>query len=227
MAKAIQHKMVNNAIERAQRRVESQHFDIRKNLLEFDDVANDQRQVIYAQRNELMEFEEISATIEQMRAEVVEDTVSEHIPPNSVPDEWDLTGLENTLRTEFGNPQPVQEWIENGEVDNIEQIQERVLQDFVTKYEEKRAGWVERGIDANLVEKQITLSILDPKVERTLTYDGSLATGYPSTSLCPEATKARIQTGGFSPFSSVACEHSARVGSDLKSHGCEPRTSPA
>ena len=160
---AIQHKMVNNAIERAQRRVESQHFDIRKNLLEFDDVANDQRQVIYAQRNELMEFEEISATIEQMRAEVVEDTVSEHIPPNSVPDEWDLTGLENTLRTEFGNPQPVQEWIENGEVDNIEQIQERVLQDFVTKYEEKRAGWVERGIDANLVEKQITLSILDQK----------------------------------------------------------------
>ena len=160
---AIQHKMVNNAIERAQRRVESQHFDVRKNLLEFDDVANDQRQVIYAQRNELMEFESITTTIEQMRAEVVEDTVSDHIPPNSVPEEWDLTGLENVLRTEFGAPQPVQEWIANGEVDNTEQIQERILQDFITKYEEKRSGWVEREIDADLVEKQITLSILDQK----------------------------------------------------------------
>ena len=160
---AIQHKMVNNAIERAQRRVESQHFDVRKNLLEFDDVANDQRQVIYAQRNELMEFESITTTIEQMRAEVVEDTVSDHIPPNSVPEEWDLTGLENVLRTEFGAPQPVQEWIANGEVDNTDQVQERILQDFIAKYEEKRTGWVEREIDADLVEKQITLSILDQK----------------------------------------------------------------
>ena len=160
---AIQHKMVNNAIERAQRRVESQHFDVRKNLLEFDDVANDQRQVIYAQRNELMEFESITATIEQMRAEVVEDTVSELMPPDTVPEEWDLAGLETTLRAEFGVPLPVQEWIAKGEVDNSAQIQERVLQDFITRYDAKRAGWVERGIDADLVEKQVTLSILDQK----------------------------------------------------------------
>lgn len=160
---AIQHKMVNNAIERAQRRVESQHFDIRKNLLEFDDVANDQRQVIYAQRNELMEFESITTTIEQMRAEVVEDTVSEHIPPSTVPEEWDLTGLENMLRAEFGIPLPVQEWIAKAEVDNGEQIQDKILHEFITNYDTKRSSWVERGIDANLVEKQITLSILDQK----------------------------------------------------------------
>ena len=160
---AIQHKMVNNAIERAQRRVESQHFDVRKNLLEFDDVANDQRQVIYAQRNELMEFDNIIPTIEQMRTEVVEDTVSLYLPPNTVSDEWDLPGLENALKAEFGVPVPVQQWITNGEVDTPLQIQEKVHQEFVDKYATKRASWVERGIDADLIEKQVTLSLLDQK----------------------------------------------------------------
>ncbi len=160
---AIQAKMVNNAIERAQRRVEGHHFDIRKNLLEFDDVANDQRQVIYAQRNELMEFDEISGTIKQMRQEVVRDTVGYFIPPSSLTDEWDIEGLEHALNHEFGHALPIREWVEKESVQSDEAIIERVQEAFIKSYEAKRESWVERQINSDLVEKQIMLSILDRK----------------------------------------------------------------
>lgn len=160
---AIQHKMVNSTIERAQRRVEGQHFDIRKNLLEYDDVANDQRQVIYAQRNQLMDVDEIRDMVAAMRGEVIDDVVSQHIGPDSVPDEWDLKGLEQAVRAEFGIELPITSWAERGEVNTEEDIRSRTLQQFVDSYETKRRGWLERGIDANLVEKQITLMILDQK----------------------------------------------------------------
>src|SRR5690606_38754363 len=97
---AIEHRMVNNAIEKAQRKVEGHNFDIRKNLLEYDDVANDQRQVIYQQRRELMVAEDIADTIASIREEVVMELVEGYVPPMSVEEQWDIEGLEQALLTD-------------------------------------------------------------------------------------------------------------------------------
>jgi preprotein translocase subunit SecA len=97
---AIEHKMVSNAIEKAQRKVEGRNFDIRKSLLEYDDVANDQRSVIYEQRNHVMDSEDISDVISGIRAEVVDETISDFIRPQSLEEQWDIPGLEKKLETE-------------------------------------------------------------------------------------------------------------------------------
>ena len=109
---AIEARMVSNAIERAQRKVETHNFDIRKNLLEYDDVANDQRQIVYGQRNELMDAPEISEMITNIREEVLETLISEYLPPQSLEEQWNVTGLEEALTTEFNSQQPVARWIE-------------------------------------------------------------------------------------------------------------------
>ena len=104
---AIEHKMINRSIENAQRKVEGHNFDIRKNLLEYDDVSNDQRQVIYQQRRELMDSQDISETIEGLREEVVYDLVAQHIPPQSLIEQWDIGGLELSLQNEFAAAKPL------------------------------------------------------------------------------------------------------------------------
>ncbi|MDE0093880.1 MAG: preprotein translocase subunit SecA [Gammaproteobacteria bacterium] len=160
---AIQAKMVNNAIERAQRRVEGQHFDVRKNLLEYDDVANDQRQVIYAQRNELMYAQSILPMIEEIRADVLDDVISEYIAPGSLPDQWEIGGLEQVLQAEFGIEIPISEWIETKTVDTEQDIRDKVAEIFAHRYSSKRHGWIDREIEADTVEKQVMLMILDKK----------------------------------------------------------------
>ncbi|MEE3173586.1 MAG: preprotein translocase subunit SecA, partial [Pseudomonadota bacterium] len=102
---AIEHKVINRSIENAQRKVEGHNFDIRKNLLEYDDVSNDQRQVIYQQRLQLMQSESIADTIEGLREEVIVDLVGQHIPPDSLAEQWDLVGLQEELQSEFGSHQ--------------------------------------------------------------------------------------------------------------------------
>ena len=94
---AIEHRMVTNAIEKAQRKVEGRNFDIRKNLLEYDDVSNDQRQVIYQQRDELMAADDISDMIRSLREEIVANVIAEYIPPQSLEEQWDIGGLEQAL----------------------------------------------------------------------------------------------------------------------------------
>ena len=160
---AIEAKMVNNAIERAQRRVEGRNFDVRKNLLEFDDVANVQRQVIYQQRDELLGVGGVSESIEQMRWNVIDDLSSNYIPPNSVPDEWDIAAMERVLGSEFGLQIPISQWMEDGTVENGEAIRDKVLEEVESAYLTKREGWVGMGIDADAIEKRIMLSILDQK----------------------------------------------------------------
>src|SRR5690606_28219494 len=98
---AIEHRMVTNAIEKAQRKVEGRNFDIRKQLLEYDDVANEQRKVIYTQRNEILAAESVEDTIKAIREDVVQAAISQYMPPQSVPEQWDIAGLETHLRTEF------------------------------------------------------------------------------------------------------------------------------
>ncbi|MCL2920002.1 preprotein translocase subunit SecA [Shewanella litorisediminis] len=134
---AIEHPWVTRAIENAQRKVEARNFDIRKQLLEFDDVANDQRQVVYAQRNELMDADSIEDTIRNIQADVVDGVISQYIPPQSVEELWDVPGLENRLAKEFGLKLPVQEWLDKEDDLHEETLRERIVDTWRQSYEAK------------------------------------------------------------------------------------------
>ncbi|MHB0990057.1 MAG: preprotein translocase subunit SecA [Burkholderiales bacterium] len=124
---AIEHPWVTRAIENAQRKVEARNFDMRKQLLEYDDVSNDQRKVIYQQRNELLETEDVSETISAMRADVLRSVIAEYIVPGSMEEQWDVAGLERTLSGEFQLDMPVQQWLdEDGKLDE-HGLYERVI----------------------------------------------------------------------------------------------------
>lgn len=155
---AIEHRMVTNAIEKAQRKVEGRNFDIRKQLLEYDDVANDQRQIIYQQRDDLLGEADISDTITAIRADVVNDTIDSYIPPMSVEEQWDVPGLEQQIEAEFALPLPLQRWL--AEDDNLheESLREKIVAEVQKAYE-KKAGDV--GPDMRQIEKQIMLQVLD------------------------------------------------------------------
>ncbi len=125
---AIEHPWVTRAIENAQRKVESRNFDIRKQLLEYDDVANDQRNVIYQQRNELLESHDISETITVMRGDVLDNLVGFHIPPESIEEQWEVPGLEKALASEYQLQLPLQEWLEKESELNEENLSQRVTE---------------------------------------------------------------------------------------------------
>ena len=135
---AIEAAMVSRSIENAQRKVEARNFDIRKQLLEYDDVANDQRKVIYQQRNELLESEDISDTIRAMRSDVLAQTTQTFIPPESVEEQWDVEGLARTLESDFSLKAPLQEWLKSDSELDSEKIVARVIalgdQDYETKF---------------------------------------------------------------------------------------------
>jgi len=124
---AIEHAMVTRAIENAQRKVEGRNFDIRKQLLEFDDVSNDQRKVIYEQRNELLEAADIGETITAMRHDVLADIIATHIPPGSVEEQWEVAELEKSLTAETGLELPVGKWLEENPDLHEETLRERIF----------------------------------------------------------------------------------------------------
>ncbi|MGH8635774.1 MAG: preprotein translocase subunit SecA, partial [Burkholderiales bacterium] len=124
---AIEHPWVTRAIENAQRKVEARNFDIRKQLLEYDDVANDQRKVIYQQRNELLEATDISETLQAMRADVVTAVVAAHIAPESLEEQWDVAGLEKALAQELNLHLPVQEWLKSESDLDEDKLRHRIL----------------------------------------------------------------------------------------------------
>ena len=109
----IEHPIVNRSIAKAQNRVETRNFDIRKQLLEYDDVANDQRRVIYQQRNELLESADIADTIRNMIRGLIDDTVKRHVPPESVEEQWDIAGLQAALAAEFQMQAPIDDWMKS------------------------------------------------------------------------------------------------------------------
>ncbi len=123
---AIEHPWVTRAIENAQRKVEQRNFDIRKQLLEYDDVSNDQRKVIYEQRNELLASEDIGGTIRAMRDDVLNDIVSQHIPPGSMDEQWDVAGLEKTLAAQFTLHLPLTQWLDADKTLNEEGLRKKI-----------------------------------------------------------------------------------------------------
>ena len=136
---AIEHAMVSRAIENAQRKVEGRNFDIRKQLLEFDDVSNDQRKVIYEQRNELLEANDIGETIAAMRADVITSIFSTHIPPGSVEEQWDIPSLEKNLIAETGLDLPLQKMLEDNPDLHEETLRERIFDAAEESYKAKEA----------------------------------------------------------------------------------------
>lgn len=171
---AIEHRMVSNSIEKAQRKVEGRNFDIRKQLLEYDDVANDQRQIIYQRRNELMEADDISEVIADMREGVVNDFISTYIPPQSVEEQWDIPGLEQSLQVEFGESLPIQQWLDEDKSLYEETLRVRIIEKIAESYERKSA---EVGPNMRVFEKQITLQILDNLWKENLSQMDSLRQG--------------------------------------------------
>ena len=155
---AIESKLLSRQIEKAQRKVESHNFDIRKNLLEYDDVSNDQRKVVYHQRNELMEADDIQQSIKSIREEVVEMTVDQFIPSESHEDNWDPEGLTNALEKDFLLPLKISQWIKQDSQLNSENIRDRCIEKVQSASEEKESIV---GSDLmRMVEKEIMLKQL-------------------------------------------------------------------
>lgn len=156
---AITHPWVTRAIENAQRKVEGHNFDIRKQLLEYDNVANDQRRVVYDQRDILMNTTDVAENIVSIRESVVNAIVSEHIPPESVEDVWDVEGLESALESELGLAIPIRDWLAKEPHLHEELIRQRILENLISQYKEK-----ENHIGPEAMrrfEKTIMLNALD------------------------------------------------------------------
>jgi preprotein translocase subunit SecA len=156
---AIENTLVSKSIENAQRKVEAYNFDIRKNLLEYDDVANDQRKVVYEQRDEILSAEEIVDTITNIRADVLTEKTAEFIPPGSIDDQWDAAGLEESLANDLGLPFPVQKWLEEDanlhEASLLTKIQDEADQIYAQKEQQYGTEMVRK------IEKDLMLQVLD------------------------------------------------------------------
>ena len=156
---AIESNMVTKAIENAQRKVEARNFDIRKHLLEYDDVANDQRKVIYEWRNELLGGDDVSADIRSMREDVVKGIFATHVPPGSLDDMWNVPGLTDALVNELGMRLPIQGWLDEDETLDEEALSAKVVENVATEVENKHADLPEEVV--RRVEKGLMLDTLD------------------------------------------------------------------
>ena len=156
---AIEHKMVSRSIENAQRKVEARNFDIRKNLLKYDDVNNEQRKIIYSQRDEILEESSLQDYIEEMHREVAKGLIENYIPPESIHDQWDIDGLENALREDFGIDLPVNQWLEEDRRLDEEALVERISDEIVARYRDRRTQMGDET--AVTLERHFMLGSLD------------------------------------------------------------------
>ena len=156
---ALESRLLTSSIENAQRKVEAHNFDIRKQLLEFDDVANEQRKVIYAQRDELLTADSIAETIESIRHQVVESAISRFVPPMSLEEQWDTEGLERQLEQDFGLRLPIREWLDKEEELHEENLRERIQNELKTIYQQKEQQVGASGL--RQFEKAVMLQTVD------------------------------------------------------------------
>ena len=197
---AIEHRMVTNAIEKAQRKVEGRNFDIRKNLLEYDDVSNDQRQVIYQQRDELMASEDISEMIRSLRDEIVANVIGEYIPAQSLEEQWDISGLEQALLTDFNSNLPIRRWLDADDSLNEDSLRKRILEQITSEYDAKGTQWRQQGVEIKLVEKQVMLQILDQRWKEHLATMDHLRQGIHLRAYAQKQPKQEFKREAFELF---------------------------
>ena len=206
---AIEHPWVTRAIENAQRKVEARNFDMRKQLLEYDDVANDQRKVIYQQRNELMESQDISETITSMREDVLSNLIGLYIPPQSVEEQWDVPGLEKALAAEYQQHLPLHEWLEK-EPDLYE---ENLLQRVAGAAHEHYQNKVQQ-VGANVMhhyERAVLLQSLDNHWREHLAALDHLRQGIHLRGYAHKNPKQEYKREAFELFSTMLEEIKAEV----------------
>jgi preprotein translocase subunit SecA len=198
---AIEHPWVTRAIENAQKKVEGHNFDIRKQLLEYDDVANEQRKVIYEQRNMLMETEDISEFIKHNRAEVVDAVVSRSVPPQTLEEQWDVASLEKDLQSEFGITLPVQKWL-----DEDDELHEEALRSKVTDSIESMIGEKEQRVGSEAMrhfEKAVMLKILDEQWKEHLASMDHLRQGIGLRGYAQKNPKQEYKREAFEMFTQL------------------------
>lgn len=198
---AIEHPWVSRAIENAQRKVEARNFDIRKQLLEFDDVANDQRKVVYEQRNDLLDATDISDTIHAIREDVVENVINDYIPPQSMDEMWDIPGLEQRLKADFGVELPIGQWLKEDTKLFEEKLRERIQQDVTASYALK-----EQMVGAQVLrqfEKAIMLQSLDTHWKEHLAAMDHLRQGINLRGYAQKNPKQEYKREAFELFSNM------------------------
>ncbi|HDS1556031.1 preprotein translocase subunit SecA [Stenotrophomonas maltophilia] len=197
----IEDRLVTRMIEKSQRKVEAHNFDIRKNLLDFDDVNNDQRKVIYAQRDELLDAESVKDNVEGIRDDVIFDVVARFVPPNSIDEQWDLRGLEATLESDFGLQMSLTNLVKEHEELDAEaiaaKVQERVNQHFA----EKEAGVGEETMRA--LEKHVMLTVLDQSWKEHLARMDYLRQGIYLRGYAQKQPKQEYKKEAFELFSDM------------------------
>ncbi|QTH63601.1 preprotein translocase subunit SecA [Psychrosphaera ytuae] len=198
---AIEHPWVNKAIENAQRKVEARNFDIRKQLLEYDDVANDQRKVIYSQRDELLEEGDIAEVIESIRRDVVATVLDTHIPPHSLEEMWSLEALEEQLAADFGVDMPVRKWLEEDSKLHEETLKQRISEEIDAMYTAK-----EEQVGKDVLrhfEKAVMLQSLDQHWKEHLAAMDHLRQGIHLRGYAQKNPKQEYKRESFELFSNM------------------------
>ena len=198
---AIEHPWVTKAIANAQRKVESRNFDIRKQLLEFDDVANDQRRAIYAQRNELLDISDISETIDSIRQDVFTTVIDNYIPPQSLEEMWDVPGLETRLKNDFDLDLPIAQWLDTEHELHEETLRERIVEEAAKVYHQK-----EEVVGDEMMrnfEKGVMLQTLDTMWKEHLAAMDYLRQGIHLRGYAQKDPKQEYKRESFSMFASM------------------------
>jgi preprotein translocase subunit SecA len=198
---AIESRLVSRVIENAQRKVEGHNFDIRKQLLEYDDVANEQRKLVYAERNELMSAEDVSENIATMREEVVDLVVDRSIAPQSLPEQWDIEQLEDDLRLEFGVDLPVGKWLEEDKKLYEETLRDRILDSVDEVYKSKEQQYGSEII--RHLEKVIMLQTLDTQWKEHLAEMDHLRKGIGLRGYAQKNPKQEYKREAFEMFTAM------------------------
>ena len=198
---AIEHSWVTRAIENSQKKVEGRNFDTRKQLLEYDDVANEQRKVIYEQRNRLMEVDDISDTIGMARTEVVNELIDVHLPPESLEEQWDIPSLETDVEARFGLAMPVAQWLAEDDALHEETLRQRIESEVIGAYEQKAAGVGEEVI--RHLEKAVMLRVLDEQWKDHLAQMDHLRQGIGLRGYAQKNPKQEYKREAFEMFTDV------------------------
>jgi preprotein translocase subunit SecA len=198
---AIEHPWVTRSIESAQRKVEGRNFDIRKEILAYDDVANDQRKVVYSQRNELMAADDISEIVKAIRADVLNDAITAYIPPKTMEEQWDIHGLEQHLSQEFGLHMPLVESMASDA-----SLNELKLRQWIVAHADKESHEKEVAIGSDVIrhfEKSVMLQVLDNSWKEHLAAMDQLRQGIHFRGYAQKDPKQEYKRESFTMFTDL------------------------